>query len=87
MRDSGHGTWPSVLSDPVGVPRNDWLWTQGAPASRRPWAMLLNRFTVLRRASGTFGNARRTILSHLGSGNRIDKLGHNRMRCGRQSDA
>ncbi len=35
-----------MLSDPVWVPRTFWRETQGAPPSRRPWALLLNRFTV-----------------------------------------
>jgi hypothetical protein len=36
-----------MLSDPVGVPHTFWLWTQGAPRARRPWALLFNRFTVI----------------------------------------
>jgi hypothetical protein len=47
MRDIFRVIWPSMLSDPVGGPSTFWRWTQGAPASRRPWALLFNRFTVM----------------------------------------
>ena len=52
MRDIVRGIWPSMLLDPVGVPRTSWRWTQGAPPSRRPWALLLNRFTVRKEKKG-----------------------------------
>ena len=29
-----------------GVPRTSWRWTQGAPPSRRPWALLLKPFQM-----------------------------------------
>ncbi len=55
IRIEVHGT--RVLLDPIGVPHVVLKHTQGAPRSRRPWALLLNRFAV-QRTSGNIWQPR-----------------------------